>query len=486
MTLARLSKKTDFKLYDHIFFGTVPRVVTYATTKRRPTNRTYARLVFLSIALLLGCNRKFQPGSTAPEIPPAKSPEYSFRGYFIDGRMPFSDVFSKLRQKNFRAVIFSIDETMDPSDRKANIDNAITEAHQNELLLIASVEVLKIQGNAAVMMNPARPDHKRALKEKIADLVRAFNFDGLHILIRPDQVSGFINDPESQQIFQSDSLQVPMNFAEWARYRITDLVEDAVAEAMLVKPYLPVCISLGDLETGKSDEYDNMVLGWLEKGIADFIIPFFHFEDAATETVNWQNLKNRTPLHRYIYPLLEFSGESAGAPLQARIENLAREEAEGFVIYLPEGGGLDPVIVPSFPADPAWDNYAANYKRADPRQYVGLNLRHFLEPGLEDRLIVTGNGTSVKKPDSLGRIGLVCPQVPDTISLQINQQFIHLPVADWALPFKYEVLPDMKTRRELPWLEFRRTPGRIGSDSIFHFLFKTAYPARRPPEFQPG
>jgi N-acetylmuramoyl-L-alanine amidase len=94
-----------------------------------------------------------------------------------------------------------------------------------------------------------------------------------------------------------------------------------------------------------------------------------------------------------------------------------------------------------------------------------------------NRIIKVGKRSAYKKSDSQGKIGLVFPQEPDTILLFVGQKSISLSTQGWYFPYKYEILSDMKVKRESPWLEFRRIPRKITNDSVFHFLCKTDYPA---------
>ncbi|MFQ5435677.1 MAG: glycoside hydrolase family 10 protein, partial [Anaerolineae bacterium] len=92
--------------------------------------------------------------------------------------------------------------------------------------------------NEYFYMNPALPAVKTYLKKVIHHFVSKYDIDGLHFDRIRYPGPNYLHDPFTLKYFRADSLRSPITKDEWARRQLTDLVEDVVAEALLIKPYL--------------------------------------------------------------------------------------------------------------------------------------------------------------------------------------------------------------------------------------------------------
>ena len=110
---------------------------------------------------------------------------------------------------------------------------------------------------------------KSIFKNRVADLALTYPIDGLcfQLPIAPGDYLGY--EGFSEEEFRRDNLITGVAREEWVISRVTDLLEDAVAGAMLVKPYLINTVI--SVEPAPQRHFSL----WLETGIADAVIPGF-------------------------------------------------------------------------------------------------------------------------------------------------------------------------------------------------------------------
>ncbi len=132
-----------------------------------------------------------------------------------------------------------------------------------------------------------------------------------------------------------------------ARILITDLVEDIVVEAMMVKPYLVNSaatwgiykndgIERYDQFSSGYDDYYQDAIDWLDKGIMDFIVPMIYWdiEDPAPNFDDlWLDFKKRTSNYKNIFPGLQINNDW--------VEN---GETVNQINFVRQNGGLGTVL----------------------------------------------------------------------------------------------------------------------------------------------
>ncbi|MFC2084840.1 family 10 glycosylhydrolase [Bacteroidota bacterium] len=341
-------------------------------------------------------------------------------------------------------------------------------------------------------MNPALPEVKTYLKEVIKHFVSIYNVDGLHFdRIRypgPD----YIYDPYSLKEFKADSSRSAVEKEEWARRKLTELVEDVVAEALLIKPYLVISAATwglfrtDDLEgytqfgSGYQNYYQDAI-DWLNKGIMDFIVPMMYWdmEDPLPNFHDlWMDFKLRTPLYKYIFPGLKITPQwLTNGETVSQVNFVRQNNGFGTVMFLfsdINGEGkkvIQEIIYPDKVGLPD------NLKRVNPWEIVSLDLKELFPQFYSNQRVTIEPSLYQKTTDSEGEIGIIFKQKPDTLVIKSDNNSVVLNTRRWNLPYKYSVMSDNSVKRTEPWVEFRRMPRDTTTNEEYHLLCKTSYPA---------
>lgn len=350
-----------------------------------------------------------------------------------------------------------------------------------------------MQLNEYYYLNPALPEVKSYLKKVIRHIVRNYDLDGLHFDRIRYPGADYIYDPYSVRQFMEDSLQSPVTRDEWARQKLTDLVEDVVAEALIIKPYLVISAATWGLyRTNDIKGYEHFGSGyqhyyqdaidWLNKGIMDFIVPMIYW-DIRNPLPNfyelWTNFKSRTPFYQNIYP-----------GLRVNRNWLINGETVSQINYVRQNGGLGHAMF-SFSAlgnnglqivhDILYPNKVEvpqNLNRGTAEQVVTLKMDQLMSQSFQGRNVRIKPSARIKTADSEGYIGFVLLQKPDTINIVAGEHSVSLNTRWWSTPFKYIVQPEGAIKRGAPWVEFRSIAPDTTTDPEFHLLCKTDYPAK--------
>jgi uncharacterized lipoprotein YddW (UPF0748 family) len=385
---------------------------------------------------------------------------------------------------------------------------------------------MPMERNEYYYFNPALPEVKTYLKKVIRHFVESYDIDGLHFdRIRypgPD----YLNDPYSIAKISESSVSK----ARWARQQLSDLVEDVVVEAMMIKPYLVnSAATWGMYRTDDIKGYEHFGSGyanyyqdaidWLDKGIMDFIVPMIYWDmDDPLPNFDdlWLDFKKRTENYKHIYP-----------GLRIREEWIKNGETASQINFVRQNGGLGTVMfsigskskgmleaIRDF-AYPAKVNLPAKMKRVSANQVmeidvINLLLREKSERGgswidnsVDSLLLIYNSDEAIERglisllPDEIkgisinlkkfdktettdveGKIGAILPTLPDTLHLSYGQSHYSFPTEWWRTPNNYILENDGKVTRKSPWVEFRKIPRDTTYRSEYDFLAKTEYPAK--------
>jgi N-acetylmuramoyl-L-alanine amidase len=342
--------------------------------------------------------------------------------------------------------------------------------------------------NEYYYLNPALPAVKTYLKRVIKQFVENYDVDGLHFDRIRYPGPQYVFNPYSLRLFHDDSLQYQISRSDWAREKLTDLVEDVVAEALLIKPYLVVSAATWGMYRTRDlsgyekfgsgyDNYYQDAIDWLDRGIMDIIVPMIYW-DIKDPKPNyhelWNDFKNRTSLYKNIIPGIRLKSEwIANAEIINQVSYLRQNEALGHVMFSYRvlenntNKSLHSIIYPHKADLP--DRLKRNY----PKQIVGLNIRKIKPYDDSDRNWNIAPFSFKKLADSEGWFGLILPRLPKLLSINDYE----LNTDDWKLPYRYIVELDSSVSRGTPWLEFRNYQSYTTIDSSFNLLCRTDYPA---------
>jgi len=359
--------------------------------------------------------------------------------------------------------------------------------------------------NGVYYLDPSLPPVRSHLKRIVGQLVKTYDMDGLHFNGLRYPGAGCANKVDPIGPAYGDTAAARRATGERSAAALGGLLESVVAEALLVKPHLVVSAS-GEIGDGswRDEELAPGSLGgsrvdpvaWLDRGIVDFIVPSIRW-DTENQSPDfhrlWEDLRRRTPNHRYIFPALRVGPERV-----ARQINLLRR-----------GGGIGHVLS-GWPRTDLDDGvgpqpYSSRVglperlKRIRPRQVVGLDVSGLAPQVGGGQRARLDSLSPVRTADAQGWLNLILPQLPDTLRLSVTGHPISglssvaglsvaglsvaglsgaYPTAAWRTPYRYRVLPDSTVVRPSPWVELRRAPADTTDESRFHFLFRTGYPAR--------
>jgi N-acetylmuramoyl-L-alanine amidase len=372
---------------------------------------------------------------------------------------------------NFNAIFFqakgqlvdSVDPGCDP------LAYAVSAAHGKGLELYAGLQLP--QDSPPVRENPTQM--KTDLKRVVRHMVEMQDVDGLHFYPGDCPAAAGPCDLGSMARCPADSLDRTCASS-------TDLLEDAVSEALLVKPHLLISAAtwMAGHEGSGSSCADCCQVGidWLDRGIVDFLVPMAPF-DMVDPRLNfyelWADLQQRTPNHRYI-----LSG------MRVTVERLATGETANQVNLVRRTGGIGYVMAGISACTAAevervrrllHPNRVSlpDLKRIGAGRVFALDVSRILgqEP-VGKRVEIIGQ-PQTRWADAEGCIGMILPHKPDTLWIATADRTLELVTSIWQTPYRYQVQPDGTVQRTAPWVELRRGPRRETTRGDFHFLFRT-------------
>jgi len=289
-------------------------------------------LVLAFVFTLAGCR------TTSVIKPPVKEPlpgvqvPGKLNGYFVGSLFKPGDQFPDMMQRikegaekaasgGYNSFFIKYDALF--SDYRETGDYTADVAGYYDLKLFIVMDLVTPAVNGAKV-----PFHevKSRLRAKVVSYISTYSLDGLCFYIPGGWNDYFRYEGFYLQDFTNDSVATGIGREEWVINRVTDLLEDAFAAAMLIKPYLISTVI--STEPAPSLIYTR----WLESGIADAVIPGFVQNGGQPDAseylypsvirINYR-LKQITPQHVFG---LDLSG-------------LQEEAAAGAKVILPDLGG---------------------------------------------------------------------------------------------------------------------------------------------------
>ena len=161
-----------------------------------------------------------------------------------------------------------------------------------------------------VSLNPALPAVREHIVKVLADLVKRYDVDGLHLdYIRfpnepPAVPAGtdidYPRDRESLALFASetggDPDRHPELWDQWRTSRITLLLQEIRAAVKSAKPKLPLSAAVGPEPTRALEHFQD-VEAWLAHGLLDAVYPMNYTSDAAAFEQRLAAWKERARKH---------------------------------------------------------------------------------------------------------------------------------------------------------------------------------------------
>ncbi|MBD3375281.1 family 10 glycosylhydrolase [candidate division KSB1 bacterium] len=340
-----------------------------------------------------------------------------------------------------------------------------------------------MERNEYYYLNPALPQVRTYLKKVLRHVAETYDVDGLHFDRIRYPGADYLFDPYSLQTFRQDSLKLDIDRSEWARRMLTDLVEDVVAEAWLIKPYLHMSAATWGLyrtddlpgyeqfRSGYANYYQDAI-DWLDRGIMDFIVPMIYWDQPDPKPnfdELWADFHSRTDNYRHIIPgMIAKQPWLENGELAAQIETVRRNNGQGHVLFSYSALEKQPAFAKS-----VYESYLPlpdKLKRTHKEQVLAL---HVLSATAELGNFTGYGSMTLQHTDSKGWASLILSQLPDTLKFSLNQEPIHLPTRFWRPPFRYALTSNHHLTRMMPWVEWRISPDDTTTRSPFPLLGKT-------------
>lgn len=449
-------------------------------------NYRFLSFLFIPAVLLSGC-KTTQIAETVQPVQQLEdtviSPSAEMRGYavhpesWITGDWDamyrrFSKLMEEVAEANYNAVFLFLDKPSEvlidpPVETESGkmeytipgidpLSIATKAGHEKKLKVYAVID-LSIHGKLDLL---PLPQVKTQLKNRIRRLIEKQDLDGL---------SFDLTGHPQVDVPTYDSLSLLNRDNE----KMTDLIEDLVAEAMLVKPYLVNSL----LFSVKADH--QYVFQCLEEGIADFIIPNIDTKAGSPQQELmkfWIENITKEEMKPSVFPMLSLNDPRGVEEPISRLYALIKE--------LGGRGMLLDLSYPQPDTDSLPYRYAEsarlpdNLKKITPEQVVGLDFSALFPEDRGGQTLYLDQGNRIKTTDSEGCIGFITFN-PDTIEVKTSERGepVLLPTERWAIPYKYALQPDTSIVRRPPWVEFRRMPQKFTDDPEYHLLCRTEYPS---------
>ena len=422
--------------------------------------------ISFSLLLAWGCTVR-QPVKTIPQ-----TSKQEFRAVFIPAncwistspdsmKVHIGEIMRTAKQVHYNALILDLNATNDTRNTFESPNQikepgksdpvlwSVDDAHSQGMKIFASLDLLgpgKIEkflnnqmippwnegempvpggslylhDNSGDFLNPVNPDAKTLLKKIVRNFVMKYDVDGIVL-----DFSGFQHFP--QEYFSSKE-----------NPPLTGLVEDMVAEAMLVKPYLVFGASI---QPGVINELPG-INRLLKDGIVNFLVPV--------------KRDSQDPV----------------------LTGIISDWAEGTVFYPGEGcKGIQEPLSISDDGYTGQGNPANFIKSINSGQAFRLDVSNLTGDKKGGVPIGILDDDKTKITDSEGKIGFLLGNKPDTLKVRVEDSTVMIPTVFWKPPFDYVISEKGQANRKIPWIEFREIPDRITNEPEFHLLCKSSYAA---------
>jgi len=209
------------------------------------------------------------------------------------------------------------------------INYAAKGSRSMNIRLFACVDLLKA---SAGIVDEGFPSVKTRIAGNIRNLVTMCDIDGLFFELPSSHLESFSYSGFSYNDFRADSLLTGAAAAEWIENRLTDMLEDAVAAALLVKPYLNIVVVI------RGREMLPYSLTLLHYGIADAVIEGNNDADGVFMGARYMypgtirikhRLKQISPQNVFGLDLSEYFGDAAVAGMRLSPDRHGRYKTVG-------------------------------------------------------------------------------------------------------------------------------------------------------------
>jgi len=345
---------------------------------------------------------------------------------------------------------------------------------KGKIWIIADDSFIPISENASYFLDPSNPEVLTYLKQLINELVSNYMLDGIHFtnLFYPnDQII-------KTQIFarQHGSIQEfsHLDINTYAQDVLTSCLEALVTEVKLLKPYLTISAEAQALaHESKSFKSMNAAdtyyfqdgISWLERGLIDVLMPKLHVRNKSFNSLfnmYYQTLE----LRDYIIPSLRGDKESYREnDIKKEFEYVMKQGAKGVVVYSAE----DALKGKSIFEEKSDLPFMARTHKAS--KAIELDLSNQNVP---NDIIFSEHDAKFHFVDQYNKLAIVTQNMPRYLKLQSMQEKMRFQTREWVVPYRYKVMSKEQVQRPAQFIELRKAPEFMATDSSFSFLFRAS------------
>ena len=431
------------------------------------------------------------------------------------------EIMSEAKEKGFNAVFFQVREAGEcfyPSKTETwstlfnesdpgfdPLQFALQEAHRNGLQLHAQLDVLSaysyvnkpkspqhlfiqhgtkwiiadnafhpIKGDVFSYLDPSNPEVITYLKKQVNELITDYEIDGLYFTQMKYPNNKITKTEVFKKQYETIRSFTQSDIENYAQDILTSCLEALVIEVKLVKPYLTIFAETEpmhhELKGFKSlypadTYYFQKGISWLESGLIDVLVPRIHFRSKSFNLL-YDLYINASDLTQYIIPSLRGDKEDyKGSEIKKELADITKQQGSGAIL---------------FSATDALKNKSPYETKADlpflahthmETKVIEIDLSQQRIPN--DIIKVNHNG-HFRLVDQYNKLSIAVTKMPSYLNLESMNEKLRFQTRGWTVPYRYEAVSNNTLQRPEFFIELRRAPGFITSDSSFQFLFRAS------------
>lgn len=331
-----------------------------------------------------------------------------------------------------------------------------------------------LEYDASYYLDPMNPEVISYLKSQISYLVKNYDLDGVSFssVSYPNDEILARKDFKKHYLLVKDFIQGDELF--FAREAITSCIEALSTEIKLIKPYLFLSAEIHPLRTyNKSKRQMNpadsyfMQDGktWLEMAVVDAIIPQIH-DKSKNIAFFYNQYRNEKGEVDVVLPSLRGDIDIyRDTDVKKSIDYLKKNQARGYVVYSATEA-LKAKQVFETPADLPYMARTHIFASAIQLDMSGQDIKGGIVKSEDDK--------HLHFLDHNGLVQIIVNDKPRTLKLQSMNLKMRFETRAWVKPYRYDLISNKRVKRAEPFIELRKAPSFMTTDSSYAFLFKAS------------
>ena len=430
-----------------------------------------------------------------------------------------TNLIEKAKEENFNAIIFEVRESgesiyphpdpvwstlLDEQDPGFDpLEIALDVAHDKGLPLYAKFDVLKayskinkpqstnhiyymhpewflkddqdnyIEYDASYYLDPMNPKVITFLKEQVGYLVKNYKLDGISFSGMTYPGDKILQRSEFFERYLAVKNLINGDEKQFAREGLTSCLEALSTEIKMVKPYLFLSAEVHKLRIyDKSKKkllaaYDNFMQdgkSWYDRGVVDALIPLIH--DRSKNIGFYYNQYAGDEDNYVILPSLRGDIEVyRESDVKKSIDYLKKKNVKGILVYSASD---------AFKGKKLFESASDLPYMARTHTFASAVQLDMSGQELKGGIIKNEIDSSLHFADDQGYIQLIMNDLPSKLKLQSMKLKMRFNTRGWVKPYRYDLISNKRVQRPEKFIELRRSPAFISTDSSYAFLFRAS------------